>query len=152
MKTLAVLQDKQALLHRLAKVESDTPRTWGKMSAPQMICHLNDSYHLVSGVKPAGSVENILTRTVVKWIALSLPIPWPCGTKTMPEVDQQFGGTPPGDFEEDKRQLISLTEEFAGKPAYLVIARHPFFGKMSGEEWMRWGYLHMDHHLRQFGC
>jgi len=152
MKTLAVLQDKQALLDRLAKVESDSPRAWGKMSAPQMICHLNDSYHLVSGVKPAGSVESILTRTLVKWIALSLPIPWPHGTKTMPEVDQEFGGTPPVNFEKDQQELISLTERFAGKPVCLAHTKHPFFGKMSIDEWMRWAYLHMDHHLRQFNC
>ena len=33
----------------------------------------------------------------------------------------------------------------AGWPA------HPFFGAMSSSAWLRWGYLHMDHHLRQFG-
>ena len=25
------------------------------------------------------------------------------------------------------------------------------WGKMSARDWMRWGYLHADHHLRQFG-
>ena len=28
---------------------------------------------------------------------------------------------------------------------------HAMFGTMSPEDWMRWGYLHTDHHLRQFG-
>jgi len=28
---------------------------------------------------------------------------------------------------------------------------HPIFGRMSLWEWQRWGYLHTDHHLRQFG-
>jgi hypothetical protein len=28
---------------------------------------------------------------------------------------------------------------------------HPMFGAMTTLEWMRWGYLHTDHHLRQFG-
>jgi hypothetical protein len=28
---------------------------------------------------------------------------------------------------------------------------HPFLGKLSRAEWLRWAYLHMDHHLRQFG-
>jgi hypothetical protein len=27
---------------------------------------------------------------------------------------------------------------------------HPFFGSMQHADWMRWGYLHADHHLRQF--
>ena len=152
MKTLTNPQDKQEILDRLSRLRSDSPRAWGKMSAPQMICHLNDSYRLVSGEKSASSVANVFTRTFVKWVALSLPIPWPHSTKTMPEVDQFAGGTPPTDFEADRRELISLTEQFAGKPAYLATSRHPFFGKMSLDEWMRWGYLHIDHHLRQFGC
>jgi Protein of unknown function (DUF1569) len=28
---------------------------------------------------------------------------------------------------------------------------HPLFGRMSASSWMRWAYLHADHHLRQFG-
>ena len=27
----------------------------------------------------------------------------------------------------------------------------PMFGHMSEKDWMQWGYLHADHHLRQFG-
>jgi len=26
------------------------------------------------------------------------------------------------------------------------------FPEMNEREWMRWGYLHADHHLRQFGA
>jgi hypothetical protein len=29
---------------------------------------------------------------------------------------------------------------------------HPIFGPMSNAAFLRWAYLHMDHHLRQFGC
>ena len=28
---------------------------------------------------------------------------------------------------------------------------HPFFGRMTGEEWDRLLWKHLDHHLRQFG-
>jgi hypothetical protein len=29
---------------------------------------------------------------------------------------------------------------------------HPLFGRMSDADWLRWAYLHADHHLRQFGA
>jgi hypothetical protein len=29
---------------------------------------------------------------------------------------------------------------------------HPLFGGMSDGAWLRWAYLHIDHHLRQFGA
>jgi hypothetical protein len=25
-------------------------------------------------------------------------------------------------------------------------------GSLTHGQWMRWGYRHTDHHLRQFGC
>ena len=28
---------------------------------------------------------------------------------------------------------------------------HPIFGPLTTSQWMRWGYLHVYHHLRQFG-
>ena len=152
MKNLGDPEDKRLILERVAKVRIDSPRAWGKMSAPQMICHLNDSFRLTTGEKHASSVENFFKRTVMKWSALSLPIPWPHGLGTMPEMDQLGGGTPPVEFEADRQELISRTELFVNKPERLVAVRHPFFGNMSVYEWMRWGYLHMDHHLRQFGC
>ena len=30
--------------------------------------------------------------------------------------------------------------------------KHPFFGKMTKEEWARITFKHLDHHLRQFNC
>lgn len=30
--------------------------------------------------------------------------------------------------------------------------RHSIFGPMTSAEWLRWGHLHLDHHLRQFGA
>jgi hypothetical protein len=34
----------------------------------------------------------------------------------------------------------------------LVRQSHPLFGAMSAAAWLRWAYLHLDHHLRQFGA
>ena len=150
MKTLANPDDKKALLERLSRLRSDSPRAWGKMSAPQMVCHLSDSTRLALGERQARSVSSLFKRTVMKWFALQFPAPWPHGIKTMPESDQEIGGTPPGQFEMDRATLVSLTERLANRPESLTSAVHPFFAKMTPEEWLRWGWLHMDHHLRQF--
>jgi hypothetical protein len=62
-----------------------------------------------------------------------------------------IGGTPPEEFERDRQRLVQLIEGFTkvGDPA--ALKPHPYFGQMSEAEWLRWGYLHADHHLRQFG-
>jgi hypothetical protein len=115
-----------------------------------MVCHLADCFRLTSGEKPAASVDTLLTRTVFKWIALDLPIPWPHGYKTRPEFDQTIGGTPPQVFEKDLLELQTLFRKFMEASPNLSW-NHPSFGPMSLRDTLRWAYLHIDHHLRQFG-
>jgi len=150
MKSFLNPNDKKEILERLREVLPDSQRRWGKMTSHQMICHLSDSFRLSLGERSAGSVENFLTRSALKWVALYSPLPWVRGVPTRPEMDQQAGGTKPVEFERDKRELEILIERFIERPEGFESARHPFFGKMTEFEWMRWGYLHCDHHLRQF--
>jgi hypothetical protein len=151
MKSLARDSDRQELLRRLQRISSESPRRWGKMSAHQMICHLDDSFKAGTGEKPVGSSTSFLRRTVVKWIGLYLPIPWPKGIPTRPEMSQELGGTRPTEFEADRQRLIHTIERFAAISRDFAWQAHPLFGRMSERDWWRWGYLHTDHHLRQFG-
>jgi hypothetical protein len=121
------------------------------MSAHQMICHLSDSFLAVTGQKPVSHATNPLQRTIVKWIALYLPLPWPAGIPTRPEVDQYVGGTRPADFAADVAQLEALLEHVTTQTRVFDGQSHPIFGRMSDAAWLRWAYLHVDHHLRQFG-
>jgi hypothetical protein len=150
MRTLSSTNDRDSIIDRISALTSSDQRLWGRMSAPQMVCHLCDSYRVALGEKAVGSATGFLQRTIVKWIALELPMNWPSGTPTPPEVEQGIGGTPPDEFKEDRTELISLVNRFCSKDTELKIL-HPFFGRMSRREWLRWGYLHADHHLRQFG-
>jgi hypothetical protein len=45
--------------------------------------------------------------------------------------------------------LLRVMERFV--PEAVRTSRHPLWGRMTEWEWGRWGYLHTDHHLRQFG-
>jgi hypothetical protein len=138
------------VMGRLGCLRPDSPRKWGSMSPHGMLCHLADSFLTVLGERPASSKETVLSRTVVKWIALHTLLPWPHGVPTMPEVDQQIGGTRPVDFERDRHKVIDLLRRFV--EAETRHGRHPGFGAMTREEWLLWAYGHCDHHLRQFGC
>jgi hypothetical protein len=152
MKSLSNQIDLATLLERLKKLRPESRRQWGKMSPNQMICHLNDdSFKGVMGEKEISPIGTIFHKTVIKWIALRSPLTWPKGVKTRPEVDQEIGGTPPVEFEKDRKELIQILDRFTRERRDFEWQPHPIFGIMSDEEWMRWGYLHVDHHLRQFG-
>jgi uncharacterized protein DUF1569 len=136
----------------LATIRPDTRALWGRMSAHQMVCHLTDSFRLALGRKSARDASGLLQRTVVKWIALYLPVRWPTELVTVPEVDQEVGGTRPIQFAADLADLSELLDVFTNQELEGGSAHHPIFGKLSRNAWLRWGYLHTDHHLRQFGA
>ena len=151
MLTLSDPSVRQSIVDRVARVRRDGKPLWGRMSASQMLCHLSDSFRAALGEKPVSPATGVLQRTMVKWFALYVPIRWPTGLPTRPEMDQAAGGTPPADFERDRAGLLLLTERFCA-PNRGVDWQHPIFGQLTDRELLRWGYLHMDHHLRQFGA
>lgn len=151
MKSLSNSQDKAEIIMRLRKLQPTSQRSWGKMNAHQAICHLSDAFKSRFGEKVSSPADTWLTRTVMKWIALQSPLPWPHGVKTRPEMDQEIGGTPPLEFEIDRQQLELLIERFCQRSKDTSFHPHPHFGRMTETEWLRWGYLHCNHHLRQFG-
>ena len=155
-RTLGNAADKLQILDRLGKIQPSSQRRWGRMTAHQAIVHLADSFRVTIGEKPASQARISLTpiplpRGFVKWVAIDLPFPWPRGVKTRPEVDQEKGGTRPRTFEADLKELQRLVERFTRQPRDFEYQSHPMFGLMSEAEWQRWAYLHLDHHLRQFG-
>jgi hypothetical protein len=148
-RSLASAASVDEVLTRLGRLAPDSQRQWGTMTVDEMVCHLSDSFLAVLGERAASSKETWLSRTLVKWIALHTSLPWPHGVPTRPEVDQKIGGTKPVEFERDRQKAVDLLRRFL--QADTRSARHPVFGAMTREEWLIWGYRHVDHHLRQFG-
>jgi hypothetical protein len=150
MKTLSNLADRQNISLRLSALLPNDAARWGLMSAHQMVCHLDDSYKVGLGEKYASPATGYLRRTLLKWLALETPLQWMKGVPTRPEIEQGKGGSLPLDFRQDVRSLLSTLDRFCDalpRPCAL----HPIFREMTAGDWMRWGYLHADHHLRQFG-
>ena len=150
MKSLLKEADRREALDRLSRLTPDSPRQWGRMSPHGMVCHLTDAFLGCLGDRPIADRSTLSGRTLIRFIAATVPYRWPPGVPTTPEADQEQEGTPPGDFGEDVERLVAVTHDFVARldPKTMV---HPLFGKMTAGEWGRWGYRHIDHHTRQFG-
>src|SRR5436190_22540727 len=98
MRTLARERDAADILRRVDALHADAARRWGRMSPHQMVCHLTDSCRMLTGERASPPAVTPLPKTMMRWIALYLPLRWPAGIQTTPELDQAAGGTPPGDF------------------------------------------------------
>lgn len=151
MKTLDDPNSRTEIAERLKKLTPDSPRQWGKMTPNQMICHLSDAFRTALNQRTVKSIANPFSRTVMKYFALYAPLRWPHGLPTMPENDQMKDGTPPDVFHSDRAELLRLLNRFCDPSLTFEGVSHPLFGNMSATQWRRWAYLHMDHHLRQFG-
>ena len=147
MSTLAHSVARVAVRQRIERLTPGTPRKWGRMTPHQMVCHLTDGYRMSSGERKPRAADNFVSRSIVRLVALHTPLAWPKGVKTIPEADQEQGGTKPADWDQDLAELIRRIDAFKpveGHP-------HPIFGPLTENEWNVWGFRHADHHLRQFG-
>lgn len=149
-KTLVNAADCQEIKHRLGALAPESPRRWGSMSIGGMLCHLDDSYCAVMGERPLSYMKLGIPPRVGKFLALRSPMRWPRNLMTGESVRQGGGGTPPVEFTADRARLLETFERFHESATLVTV--HPMFGSMQRMDWMRWGYLHADHHLRQFSA
>jgi hypothetical protein len=148
MKSLASAEVLSEIRVRLRTVRVDDRARWGKMTAKRMVRHLICSYEVALGERTVGPVKG-LPPVLMKWVALRSGLRWPKNVATMPELKYAIEEHSEVEFNVLVRAVIESMEALARGPHYAP--SHPMFGPMSAGDWMRWGYLHADHHLRQFG-
>ena len=134
------------ILARVDRLTPENPGKWGTMTPHQMVCHVMDSLEVALGERTAEDRSSWVSRHVGKWLVLGIGIPVPRGRiRTVPEMLV----TRPGDWAADLSGLTSRLKRVAageaGRP-------HPTFGALAPDEWASLVALHLDHHLRQFGC
>jgi hypothetical protein len=123
MKTLVSPLDRKEVLDRVTKLRPDSQPRWGTMSAHRMVCHLTDSFRASLGEKYISPSSTFLRRTLFKWVALWVPLPWPHGIKTRLEMDQQQGGTLPAQFASDLQKLLILLSPSVHRMASSLLTR-----------------------------
>ncbi len=148
MKSLASAEVLSETRRRLLSVAADDRALWGQMTAPQMVRHVGCAYEIALGDREVAPVKG-LPPALMKWGALRSGLRWPKGVPTTPELRRAIEEESNAAFEESVEFAIAKMEVVAS--ATRLTQRHPIFGPMSAGDWLRWGYLHADHHLRQFG-
>jgi hypothetical protein len=148
MKSLASVEVLSEIRGRLRSVRVDDRARWGKMTAKRMMRHLICSYEVALGERTVAPVEGPVP-VLVKFIALRSGLRWPKNIPTVPELKRAIAEHSEVEFEVLVRAVVESMEAVAKGTHYAP--SHPMFGPMTPEDWMRWGYLHADHHLRQFG-
>jgi len=151
MKNIIDEQGKSEVIKRIEKINPTSSVKWGKMNAGEMICHCADQLRLANGTKQSKFIGNLMLTTVLKWLILTFMKAPKGKIETVKELKQGVGGTKPTSFENDKNSLIELVRNFDESFKTNKTVIHPAFGKMNHWQYGRLAYLHLDHHLTQFG-
>ncbi|MCU1266985.1 MAG: hypothetical protein JWM21_3303 [Acidobacteria bacterium] len=134
---------------RIALLGPGNERQWGRMNVAQALAHLSAGLELALGERrPPRALMGRILGWAIKPMALGNDAPMRPNSPTIDELvvlDQR-------DFETERKQLSATIDRFvAGGPAACTTHPHPFFGRLTPQEWAIHSYKHLDHHLRQFG-
>lgn len=138
--------DRDAILTRFRRLQSGTQPKWGKLDAPGMVAHVIDVLRLGTGEIVVASKGGPLQYWPINTLVM-FHLPWPKGAPTAPELIVRK----PADIRAEVEVLRNVMANFAAIDASKNWPAHPAFGKITGEQWGRLMYRHLDHHLVQFG-
>lgn len=146
MKTIWQTADKEELLARLAKLNSESMPHWGKMNCAQMLAHVADGMRMTLGDLPCRPKRGPLKFWPLKQLIIYW-LPFPKGAPTAPELIARAADG----IEEERAAVRVMLERMAASSARQDWPAHPAFGQLSAQDWGALVYKHLDHHLRQFG-
>jgi hypothetical protein len=148
MKSLFQPADRTDLLARIEALHPETPREWGKMTPAQMLAHCATALEVGTGDRPMK--QKLIGKILMPFIRKSILSEQPF-SKNGP-TDPSFVAPETCDFAAERTRLTQLVTRFAERgEAAAAKEMHPFFGKLTGNEWGEVMHKHIDHHLRQFG-
>ena len=141
--------DVKGIISRLEKLTLLSERQWGTMSAAQMLAHCNVSLETAMGLN--FPKRKWIGRIFGKLIKLKFLDSKPMVKNSITEDIYVTTGDP-FEFEREKERAMALVRTFfENGPEKCTKHPHPYFGKLSPEEWAVLKWKHYDHHLRQFG-
>lgn len=148
MNNLYHAEDVEGIVHRLERLTVDSKREWGTMSVSQMLEHLNVSLEPALGLSaPKRKFAGRVLSPILKRIYLNKK-PMIKNSKT----DNSYIITGEQDFEGVRTKAIEMVKMFHDNgPEKCTKHPHPYFGKLTPNEWALLKWKHYDHHLRQFG-
>ena len=146
MKSLFNAVERNEIIERIAAINVNSERQWGKMTAAQMLAHCQAPIKVGIGELKLSSnlIFMILGPIIKKKLTKEEPF-----EKHLPTHKAFIINYDPA-LETEKQKLIELVNKFNDKKDELAI-KHPIFGKMSTAQWDALNWKHLDHHLRQFG-
>jgi len=136
---------KQEIIDRINKLTPQSPAQWGKMNVAQMLAHLQVPIGVAEGTN---KIKRTLFARIVGPLAKPILYSNKSFKRSLPTDPSFVMIGSEKDFKKEKQNLVEMVSSFSEKN--IVNEVHPFFGKMTKEQWSIGTWKHLDHHLQQF--
>ena len=145
-KTIWNSADRESILSRFDRLAPDTRPKWGKLDAPRMVTHVTDAVRASLGELTLRPLVGPLRYWPVN-VLVMFYLPWPKSAPTAPELLDRH----PVGWTDELGTLRTTLDRFTARDVDEQWTPHVAFGRLSGAQWGRLMYRHLDHHLTQFG-
>jgi len=138
----------EKIIDRLSRLQPLSPALWGKMNVGQMLSHCQAPLQVAIGQR---QLQQSFMGFLFGRIAKKQFLKDSNFRRNLP-TDKSFARKSEHNFFQEREKLQLLIQKFAESDSTIMAsAIHPFFGKMTAEEWGKLSWKHLDHHLQQFG-
>ena len=134
-----------AIIARIGKLTENTSALWGKMNAAQMMAHCQAQMRVALGEE---KLPHSLMGKLFGWLAKKSLTDEKPFSKNLPTAPS-FLVKSQHEFETERNKLVGMITRFSQNS--ITKNPHPFFGKLTMDEWSYGTWKHLDHHLKQFG-
>ena len=135
------------ILDRISRLAPDRKPSWGRFTAPEMVCHVSSGLRQGLGELEAGPASGPFASFPLNWLVIHV-LPWPKGKGQSPP---EFLTTRPTTWTADVGGLRDLVQRFGARGPSAKWPASRAFGAISGRSWGVLQHKHLDYHLRQFG-
>lgn len=148
MKTLNAEGGEQ-LIKRAKMLQSNLRPLWGTMTVTEMLHHCNKATEAILEGK-AGAKRSTIKQKITKFLFLNLIKKFPKNANSPERFNVKKRQLVTGKFDDEFEKFLALIKRFYLHKEDINVS-HPYFGKLNTKEWRLFTWLHLDHHLRQFG-
>jgi hypothetical protein len=145
-RTLWNEDDRAHLMRRFASLSPDATPKWGSFDPPRMVTHVTDALRAGLGELTLTPVKGPLALWPIN-VLVMFHLPWPRSAPTAPELLQRT----PANWNAELAALQNAVDRFIKRGVDRAWTPHAAFGRLTGQQWGRLMYRHLDHHLTQFG-
>jgi hypothetical protein len=138
------------MLVQLNQLNKSTKPNWGRMSAQRMVEHLSESFKMASGkISFPSEVQASAIEKMQAFLLTDKPMAKNIEVAFSPENAQLRHEELDLAVDEFAEEWIDFIDGFEENPSKTT--EHPYYGKLTFDQWIRLHDKHIKHHFEQFG-